>query len=388
MRATGSTRRRFRTPFRAGPRAAPGLAVLQWTGRRSASQARAEDDRRPGRAARAPGADEGARAPPSRREARRKDLARTAAPLAADLPRHRRRLAGLACDRTLGRRDCRWPRRRSHHHDGGLMATAVAPVRSAPPAPADGLTVAEAAQRLALRGRTPRRRSSRSYASIVRANVFTVFNLILAVAGAATLAFGEWQDALFLGVLVSNTGIGIVQEVRAKRALDRLSELVAPQATVVREGTPRALPVAEVVVGDLLRLAPGDQVVADGQLTEADALRLDEAILTGEAEPVAREVGDEVRSGSFAVEGIGAYIVSAVGSDSYAARLTGEARSFRHPRSPLELALNRLLFVLVGVLVPLGVVLGYALWHRHAPLHTAVPTSVAAVVTLVPEGRS
>jgi len=266
------------------------------------------------------------------------------------------------------------------------MATAVAPVRSAPPAPADGLTVAEAAQRLALRGRTPRRRSSRSYASIVRANVFTVFNLILAVAGAATLAFGEWQDALFLGVLVSNTGIGIVQEVRAKRALDRLSELVAPQATVVREGTPRALPVAEVVVGDLLRLAPGDQVVADGQLTEADALRLDEAILTGEAEPVAREVGDEVRSGSFAVEGIGAYIVSAVGSDSYAARLTGEARSFRHPRSPLELALNRLLFVLVGVLVPLGVVLGYALWHRHAPLHTAVPTSVAAVVTLVPEG--
>ena len=266
------------------------------------------------------------------------------------------------------------------------MATAVAPTRSARPARFDGLTESEAAQRLALRGITPRQRSSRSYASIVRANIFTVFNLILAVAGAATLAFGEWQDALFLGVLISNAGIGIVQEVRAKRALDRLSALVAPQATVVREGTQRTLPVAEVVVGDLLRLSPGDQIVADGHLTEADALRLDEAILTGEAEPVAREVGDEVRSGSFAVEGIGAYIVSAVGSDSYAARLTGEARSFRHPRSPLERALNRLLFVLVGVLVPLGVVLGYALWHRHTPLHTAVPTSVAAVVTLVPEG--
>ena len=266
------------------------------------------------------------------------------------------------------------------------MEAAVAPERVTPPASAAGLTDAEAARRLALRGRAPRARSSRSYASIVSANVFTVFNLILAVAGAATLAFGEWQDALFLGVLVSNAGIGIVQEVRAKRALDRLSALVAPQATVVRDGQMRTLSVADVVVGDLLRLAPGDQIVADGHLREADALRLDEAILTGEAEPVPRDVGDEVRSGSFAVEGIGAYVVSAVGADSYAARLTGEARSFRHPRSPLERALTRLLFVLVGVMVPLGVALGYALWHRHAALHTAVPTSVAAVVTLVPEG--
>jgi cation-transporting P-type ATPase E len=266
------------------------------------------------------------------------------------------------------------------------MATAVEPGQRVSPASAGGLTEAEAARRVSLRGRAPRPRSSRTYASIVRANVFTVFNLILAVAGGATLAFGEWQDALFLGVLVSNSGIGILQEVRAKRALDRLSALVAPQATVVRDNTTRTIPVGGVVVGDLLRLAPGDQIVADGRLTQAEALRLDEAILTGEAEPVTRDAGDEVRSGSFAVEGVGAYVVSAVGADSYAARLTGEARSFRHPRSPLERALNRLLFVLVGMMVPLGVALGYALWHRHAALHTAVPTSVAAVVTLVPEG--
>ena len=266
------------------------------------------------------------------------------------------------------------------------MAITVAPTRLPTPVAAAGLTEAEAAERLARRGRTPRQRTSRSYASIVRANVFTVFNLILALAGAATLAFGEWQDALFLGVLVANASIGTTQEVRAKRALDRLSALVAPQATVIRNGRPRTLPVAGLVVGDLVRLAPGDQVVADGQLMEAETLRLDEAILTGEAEPVARHTGDQVRSGSFAVEGIGAYVVSAVGADSYAARLTGEARSFRHPRSPLERALNQLLFVLVAVMVPLGLALGYALWHRHAPLDTAVPTSVAAVVTLVPEG--
>jgi P-type E1-E2 ATPase len=249
-----------------------------------------------------------------------------------------------------------------------------------------GLSEVEAARRLAERGAPPRPATSRSYASIVRANVFTVFNLILAVAGAATLAFGDWQDALFLGILVANAGIGTLQEVRAKRALDRLSALVAPGATLVRDGQARLAPVAELVVGDLVRLAPGDQVVADGRLVEAAALRLDESILTGESEPAARAAGDDVRSGSFAVDGVGAYTVTAIGPESYAMRLTGEARSFRHPRSPLEQALNRLLLALVAVMAPLGVMLGYALWHRHAPLETAIPTSVAAVVTLVPEG--
>jgi P-type E1-E2 ATPase len=267
-----------------------------------------------------------------------------------------------------------------------LESRPAAVARATVTAPPRGLTEREAERRAAARGRPPRRRTSRSYASIVRANVFTVFNLILAVAGAATLAFGEWQDALFLGVLVASSTIGVVQEVRAKRALDRLSALVVPHATVVRDGTPRQLAVEELVVGDLVRLGPGDQVVADGTLERAEALRIDESILTGESDAIERHGGDEIRSGSFAVEGVGEYTVTAVGAESYAARLTGEARSFRHPRSPLERALNRLLLVLVAVVVPLGLVLGYALWHRHTPLHTAVPTSVAAVVTLVPEG--
>jgi cation-transporting ATPase E len=244
----------------------------------------------------------------------------------------------------------------------------------------------EAARRLANRGTPSPARTSRSYGSIVRANVFTVFNVILAGAGGMTLAFGDWQDALFLGVLVANAGIGTLQEVRAKRALDRLTALVAPRATVVRDGEVRSVSVEELVVDDLVRIGPGDQIVADGRLEQADSLRLDESILTGESRTVERAAGDEVRSGSFAVEGVGAFTVSAVGEQSYAARITGEARSFRHPRSPLERALNRLLMVLVAVMVPLGVILGYALWHRQTSLHTAVPTSVAAVVTLVPEG--
>ena len=256
------------------------------------------------------------------------------------------------------------------------MATTAAPA---------GLTQKEAERKLASRPAAPER-SSRSYKSIVVANVFTVFNLILLAAGVVTLAFGEWQDALFLGVLVANAGIGIAQEVRAKRTLDRLAALVAPTATVVRDGQPRRVDVGAVVDGDVVLLEPGDQVVADGMLTRSDGLTVDESILTGEPEPVRRETGDSVRSGSFAVEGAGAFVVTAVGAESYAAKVTGEAREFRHPRSPLERSINRLLFVLVAVLVPLGFALAWALYRRHTSFHDAVPTTVAAVVTLVPEG--
>jgi cation-transporting ATPase E len=228
--------------------------------------------------------------------------------------------------------------------------------------------------------------SSRSYWNIVRANVFTVFNLILAFFGALTLAFGSWQDALFLGILVANASIGIVQEVRAKHALDRLSALVAPTATVLRDGRPERRPRAELVEGDLVSLQPGDQLIGDGQLDSTAGLMLDESILTGESEPVRHSPGEELRSGAFVSEGSGRYTLTAVGATSYAERVTGEARAFRHPRSPLERAMNRLLYALLAAMIPLGTLLGYALWERDEPTSHAVSTAVAGVVTMVPEG--
>ena len=249
-----------------------------------------------------------------------------------------------------------------------------------------GLSGEEARRRLAARGDPPRQRSSRSYASIVRANVLTVFNTILAGFGVLTLAFGDWRDALFLGVIVANSGIGITQEVRAKRALDRLSLLVAPRARVLRDAVARTVEVEEVLVGDVALLEPGEQVTADGRLLVASDLRLDESILTGESESAARGVGDEVRSGAFVVEGTGAYEVSAVGADSFAVRVTGEARSFRHPRSPLERSVNRLLYALVLLVIGLGALLAFSLHHRHVHLHTAVATATAGVVSMIPEG--
>ena len=250
----------------------------------------------------------------------------------------------------------------------------------------EGLAPAEAARRLAERPPVEPEASTRSYRSIVRANLLTVFNVILAFFGAITLAFGSWQDALFLGILVANASIGIAQEMRAKRALDRLSALVAPTATVLRGGQAERLPREEIVEGDLVVLQAGDQLIGDGRLESGDGLLLDESILTGESEAVRHAAGDELHSGSFVAEGAGRYVLTAVGPASYAERVTGEARAFRHPRSPLERAMNRLLYALVVTMVPLGALLGYALWERHEALRDAVSTSVAAVVTLVPEG--
>ncbi len=250
-----------------------------------------------------------------------------------------------------------------------------------------GLSEAEAERRLRERGLQRRVPSSRSTWSIVRANVLTLFNAILAVAGAATLLLGDLRDALFLGILVGNTGIGIAQELRAKRELDRLAALVAPTATVVRGGRRRVVPVGDVLAGDLVHAGQGDQIVADGQLEPGQRLVLDESILSGESEGVARSGGEEVRSGSFVVEGSGTYTALAVGADSWAERVTGEARAFRHPRSPLERGLNRLLTVLVATMVPLGAILGIALASREGlQPGEVVATAVAALVSIVPEG--
>jgi len=249
-----------------------------------------------------------------------------------------------------------------------------------------GLSEAEAARRLHQRGPKPPAAGSRSYVSIFVANLATPFNAILAFFGALTLAFGDWRDALFLGIVVANTAIGAGQELRAKRALDRLSALVAPSATVLRDGRPRELDAGDVVPGDVALLEPGDQATADGTVLESTRARLDESVLTGESEPVERREGDEIRSGSFLTEGALSYEVTAVGGDSYAERLAGEARRFRHPRSPLELALNRLLLWLLAAMVPLAGALGISLALRHRGAEDTVSTATAAVVTLIPEG--
>jgi magnesium-transporting ATPase (P-type) len=204
--------------------------------------------------------------------------------------------------------------------------------------------------------------------------------------GVLTIAFASWRDALFLGILVANIAIGSFQEIRSKRALDRLAALVAPAATVVRDGVERRVGAEGVVAGDLVRLAAGDQVVADGTVMTADGLALDESNLTGESELAVRRAGDSVWSGSFVVEGAALYEATAVGADSRAERLTATARAFRHPRSPLERANDRLLLWLVALAAPLAIGLTASVFAHSDTAAARVQTLTAGIVNLVPEG--
>jgi cation-transporting P-type ATPase E len=249
-----------------------------------------------------------------------------------------------------------------------------------------GLTAEEAARRLAARGERPPPPSSRSLGSIVRENTFTLFNLILAVFLLLILVSGQYADGLFAGVLVANTSIGIIQELRAKRALDRAALLVAPRARVTRGGVESAVAIDELVEGDLVGLRPGDQVVADGRVAESLGMMMDESPLTGEWVPVERGEGDRLLSGSFCVEGAGEYIVERVGADSYASQLLGAAREHTAQRSPLELQINRLLRLMVAAMVPLAAGLIWALERHDAGFREAVATATAGIVTLIPEG--
>ena len=249
-----------------------------------------------------------------------------------------------------------------------------------------GLTNAEARRRLEAEPPRAPASTSRSYASIVRSNTLTLFNLILGSFWVVINAAGRPADGLFGLVLVANTGIGIMQDVRAKRALDRLALLVAPHARVVRDGTESVIPAAEVVDGDVVALRPGDQVVADGAVVESSSLELDESQLSGESRAVPKQVGDELLSGSFCVEGGGRYLVNRTGAESYASQVVGEAREFRYRRSPLEDQINRLLLATTAVMVPLGVAFIWVLIDHHLRFRAAAATATAGIVTLVPEG--
>src|SRR5438552_8510541 len=200
----------------------------------------------------------------------------------------------------------------------------------------DGLTADEVAERVrAGRVNHADDRTSRTVTEILRANVLTRFNAILGTAFVLILVFGDGQDALFGIVLVFYVLIGVVQEYRAKRTLDRLAVLNAPRARVVRDGVVRELPVTDVVLDDLCDLVAGDQVPADGVLRTEDGLEVDESLLTGESDPVSKHEGAEVLSGSIAVAGRGRFQATRVGADAYARRLAPEARRFAQTRSEL-----------------------------------------------------
>ena len=229
-------------------------------------------------------------------------------------------------------------------------------------------------------------RTSRTLSEIIRANVFTRFNAIIGTMFVLILVFGEGQDALFGFVLLFNTLIGVVQEWRAKRTLDQLAVLSAPRARVVRDGATLEVPVGEVVLDDLIELRAGDQVSADGELRASAGLELDESLLTGESDPVAKQAGDEVLSGSIVIAGSGEFRTTRVGADAYARRLAAEARRFELVKSELMNGINTILRYVQWALVPTAILLAFSQFHVQNTTREAIAGVVAGVVAMIPEG--
>jgi cation-transporting ATPase E len=252
----------------------------------------------------------------------------------------------------------------------------------------DGLTQAEVRERAAAgQVNAVPAAPGRSLGQILRANICTRFNAILGTLFGVVLVVGPPQDALFGLVLAANTAIGVAQELRAKRTLDRLAVLTAARARVVRDGTATEIAVEEIVRDDLIILRPGDQAAVDAVVVRSDGLEADESLLSGEAEPVAKQPGDRVLSGSFAVAGTGWARAAEVGEAAYAARLQAQARRFSLIRSELQQGTNQILRLVTWVMVPAGLLLILSqLLRSQQSLADAVRGSVAGVGAMVPEG--
>ncbi|MFD9689131.1 HAD-IC family P-type ATPase [Kitasatospora sp. NPDC001309] len=251
-----------------------------------------------------------------------------------------------------------------------------------------GLTAAEVAERVA-KGQVNDVpvRSSRSTEEIVRANVFTRFNAIIGIMFGIILVVGPIQDGLFGLVIVANTAIGIFQELRAKKTLDSLALIGEARPQVRRDGAVQQITVSGIVLDDTVLLGIGDKVIVDGEVTEADGLEIDESLLTGEPDPVLKQPGDQVMSGSFVVAGAGAFTATRVGREAYAAQLAEEASKFTLVKSELRSGINSILRFITYLLIPtaIGLIISQ-LAVEGRDWREAVRRMVAGIVPMVPEG--
>ncbi|MFD5162519.1 HAD-IC family P-type ATPase [Streptomyces hawaiiensis] len=272
------------------------------------------------------------------------------------------------------------------HLDAGARPDSARPVTVT--SRETGLTGAQVAERVE-RGQVNDVpvRSSRSTVDIVRANVFTRFNAIIGVLWLIMLVVAPIQDSLFGFVILANTGIGIVQEWRAKKTLDSLALIGEVRPTVRRDGTAAQVSTSEIVLDDLIEIGPGDKVVVDGVCVEADGLEIDESLLTGEADPVVKHPGDQVMSGSFVVAGGGAFQATKVGREAYAAQLAEEASRFTLVQSELRSGISTILKYVTWMMVPtaIGLIISQLVVKENA-FDDSVARTVGGIVPMVPEG--
>ncbi|RZQ60995.1 HAD-IC family P-type ATPase [Amycolatopsis suaedae] len=250
-----------------------------------------------------------------------------------------------------------------------------------------GLTAEEVSLRVA-EGRTNDvpSRASRSAWDIVRGNVFTRINALLGILFLIILSTGYLLDGLFGLLIVANSLTGMVQELRAKRTLDQLSIVGQAKPRVRRDGESREVAPNEVVADDVIEMGAGDQIVVDGEALAGEALEVDESLLTGESDPIVKQPGDAVLSGSFVVAGTGVYRATRVGREAYAAQLAEEASKFTLVNSELRNGIDKILKLITYLLIPAGALSIYNQLSGNQELPEALRGMVAALVPMVPEG--
>ncbi len=258
---------------------------------------------------------------------------------------------------------------------------------TSPEPTSSGLSSREVEERLGDgRANTSTEGTSRTTTQIVVANIFNPVNAIMLTLFALILIAGYPADGLFVGVVISNSVIGITQELYARRELKKLELLNAPMATVRRSGVEAEVAVEQLVEDDIVLLAPGDQLVVDGEVLTTEGLEIDESLLTGEADPIDKGIGDEVLSGSFVSAGSGSYRATRVGAKSYANQLAEEAKRFDLVYSELRAGINAILRVLVFLIPPASILLLIALLDVEDRWQDALQGTVAAAVAMVPDG--
>ncbi|GAB3218797.1 HAD-IC family P-type ATPase [Glycomyces halotolerans] len=250
-----------------------------------------------------------------------------------------------------------------------------------------GLTAAEVAERIdAGAVNQTKRHTSRPLSAILRANFLTPINALIGILAVIAVTFSDWKQALFAGVILANIAIGTIQELRAKRTLDKLSLVNQAKAKVIRDGTAVEIDPGDIVRDDLVAIEPGDRIVVDGPVVESRNLEIDESLLTGEADPVSKAPGELVQSGSFAVAGTGVFRAERIGADSYAARLVEEASRFKRTNSELQSAINRFIKLISWLIVPVAILLIASQVADQENWRETIVSTVAGIVPMIPEG--
>lgn len=227
---------------------------------------------------------------------------------------------------------------------------------------------------------------TRSVREILRDNIFTLFNLINVVLGALVFYTGSYKNLLFLGIAFFNTAIGIIQEIRSKRQVDKMVLLAEGKINVVRNGEDVQLRPEDIVLGDIIQLGRGDQIPVDGEVVRSRGIEVDESPITGESSTISKAIGDPLTSGTYLIGGSGKMLVTKVGADTFVNHLSNEAKQGKDTSSILLNTINRIIKVLTYVIIPLGIILFVAKLYGGTGINRAILGSAAAMIGMIPEG--